>query len=103
MGADYHVVRGAEVLWRLRFYDADSNIVSPPSATLYVAYKSNGQQHVVTIPLIGQENGLWVAEWDSSVADQGYVYWHARCSGPTPAASDGRIFLVANPANPNPA
>jgi len=99
---DTHIVRGTEIRWRMNFYDEDRNPTSPPSVNLYIAYKQNGQKKTDVIGMTGGQNGGFTAEWDSSVADAGYVYWHVRASGPDPQAVDGRFFLLANPANPKP-
>ena len=100
--ADYHITRGSELRWRMNFYDADRNPTSPPSVTLYVSYKHLGESKTDIIGMTGEAEGLFTAEWESAVADAGYVYWHVRASGASPHAVDGRIVLVANPANPKP-
>lgn len=100
--SEYHIVRGTGIEWSIKFFDSKRNPVSPANATLYVSYKQNGERIRQSIPMVGGLNGEWIAEWDSSVADAGFVYWHARCSGDSLAATEGRFVLLANPANPDP-
>ena len=100
--ADQHYVRGSEVQWRTKFFDRDRNPTAPPSVTLYVHYKKRGKPETDVIQMVGLEDYAFYAEWDSSKADAGYVYWHIRSTGgETPQADEGRFTLLANPANPD--
>jgi hypothetical protein len=47
-----------------------------------------------------EDDGVFSAEWDSSPADPGIIYWHVRSTSPEAVAAEGSFRLLANPANP---
>ena len=97
-----HFARGNDITFELTFYDADQQVVSPTSATLWVSYQVDGVENEDELALVSDGQGVFSATWDSSVADAGTVDWHARSSEPK-IAYDGSFILVANDANPAPA
>lgn len=82
--------------------DVNGDPVTPDTVTSYVNYiASDGER--TTVPVVMEENtdGVWTAEWDSSIAKKGRVHWHVRTVNPSSAKED-QFELEANLANPDP-
>ena len=92
-------VRGNLIEINATFLDVDGEEMSPPSAKLYVIYKSLGLKKKDAIDMVADGN-VWTAIWNSVPADAGVVQWHARAGGNTPAAIEDSFVLIANDANP---
>jgi hypothetical protein len=94
------VIRGAIVqFFDWQFRDEDKNETIPETASLFVRYLRCGCAKTDEISLT-EDDGLWSAEWDSSEADPGTIYWHIRSTSPEAIAAEGEFRLRANPANP---
>lgn len=93
-------IRGATVQfpdWVFR--DANGDATIPESAKLYVRYLYCDDEKIDAIDLV-EDDGVWSAEWDSSEADPGIIFWHIRPLVPTGGPAEGQFRLKANPANP---
>lgn len=101
--ADKHI-RGELLVFRATPKDEDGNTVTPSTIKVYLNYKhSDGTTS--TDPAINMDPdtlGQYVAEFDSKVAEPGALFWSIRTTVPA-SAQDGKITLVANAANPEPA
>lgn len=95
-----YIARGNEVSFEVSFLDINRQPMAPPSATIWVSFKEDGVRTTVSIPMTSDGEGVFIASWDSAVADPGTIDWHARAGGGDPAAEDGSFQLVANNANP---
>lgn len=97
------IVRGNIIDFATTFTGADSEVLTPASATLTVNFRSaNGDRVDEDIEMDADSAGeVWTATWDSAVAKPGAVYWSAQASDPE-AAVDGDFEISANPANPGP-
>lgn len=96
-----NITRGNVVFWTVTFLDADDNELSPDSAALVVSYLDSSGNRVSTdmIVMVSDSGAtVWLAEWNSGVANHGSVYWSAQSEGPA-AAEDGVFMLTANLAN----
>lgn len=82
-----------------QFRDKDKVVTIPESAQLRVRYMKCGCQKVDEIPLT-KDGSSWSAEWDSSEADGGTVYFFIESVSPKVAVAEGEFRLRANPANP---
>lgn len=95
------ITRGNLVSWTVTFLDADDNELSPDSASLVVSYLDVNDDRVSTdmIAMVSDSGAtVWLAEWDSGVANHGRVYWSAQSTDPD-AAVQGFFMLTANLAN----
>lgn len=93
-------IRGAMVQfpdWTFR--DADGNATIPESVSLYVNYLQCDEEKTDEIAL-EETDGVFSAEWDSSGADAGLIFWHIRPTAPSGGPAEGQFRLKANPANP---
>lgn len=97
--ADSAYVRGNLIAINATFLDVEGDEMSPPSAKLYVVYKSLGLIKTDKLDMVADGN-VWTAIWNSVPADAGIVSWHARAGGNTPAAIEDTFTLLANHANP---
>src|SRR6478609_4574893 len=96
-------VRGNLIEFSVSFTDPDGDTINPPGANLYIHYTSLTKPIFLKIAMVTADSGTtWTATLDSTSADAGSIYWHARCTGPIPSAIEDTITLVANPANPAP-
>lgn len=93
------VTRGNIVYFNnIQFRDADKDVTVPDAAYLRVRYLQQGDEKFYEVALT-ESGGLWSGQWDSTNADPGVVFWHARATSPTAFAIEGRFRLRANPAN----
>ncbi|MDB5555426.1 MAG: hypothetical protein JWL86_5410 [Rhizobium sp.] len=90
--------RGNTVRWTATFKDFAGEVVSPDSAVVKI---SHSDDVAVSVTMNSNTAGEWSAEWDSSVALSGTVYWSVQATNPS-FALDGQFELSANPANPDP-
>jgi len=97
------VTRGVLVTFSVTFFDKDRNPQSPSGAEVRVAYTKNGVAALDVLAMSSVGNAVYVANWDSSVADAGEVSWHAHTLDGIPCAKDGEFVVFANAANPAPA
>lgn len=98
-----NVVRGNQVNFTTRFYDANNTVLNPSDPTLTLYYKSNGSYITVTANLIYNSNSnFWASSWDSANADAGIVMWHISGGPGVPAAEDGEFRVLSNRANGGP-
>lgn len=82
-----------------QFRDKDKTVTVPEAAQLSITFLKCGQEKKAEIPLI--RNGKsWSAEWDSSEADGGTVYFFIESVSPKVAVAEGEFRLRANLANP---
>lgn len=82
-----------------QFRDKDKTVTVPESAHLRVRFTKCARETVDEIPLV--KNGKnWSAEWDSSEADGGIVYFFIESISPKVAVAEGEFRLRANLANP---
>jgi len=94
------VIRGSVVqFFDWQFRDEDKNDTIPESASLRVRYLKCGCEKFDDIALT-ETDGLWSAEWNSSEADPGTIYWFIASTSPEAIAAEGEFRLRANPANP---
>lgn len=88
----------------IRFYDFQFRDINkdptiPETVSLRVRYLKCGCEKFDDIDMT-EAGGLFSAEWDSSSADAGTIYWHVRSVAPPGEGQDGQFRLKANPANP---
>lgn len=84
--------------------DENSNSVAPSSVKLYLNYKHSATADATTdtpIDMDQDTGGHYEAEFDTRVCFPGALFWSIRTTGPA-SAVDGKIMIVANPANPDP-
>lgn len=93
-------IRGEIIkFYDVQFRDVHKTITIPESAHLRVRFLKCGREKVDEIPLV--INGKsWSAEWDSSEADGGTVYFFIESVSPKVAVAEGEFRLRANLANP---
>ena len=95
-----NVTRGSTVQIPVTFPDFSGNPLTVPSANLTIEYHRSGiGKSYVTIAMSAGVGASWVATWDTSIANSGTIYWHAKCGGGIPIAVDGCFNLTANDAN----
>jgi hypothetical protein len=80
-----------------QFRDIDKEVTVPEAALLRIVFP--GCKKPAEIPLV-REGSSWSAEWDSSEADGGTVYFFIESVSPKVAVAEGEFRLRANPANP---
>lgn len=94
--------RGTEFKWTFAPVDVDGSPASPDSVTLYVSYlDAEGVRVVDEIEMESDTDGIYSAQWDSSVAKPCRVSRSIRTINP-PSADDEIFDLTANLANPDP-
>lgn len=95
------VVRGTTVLFTATFTDAEGNVTVPSGARVHVSYLNRGVANDVTIEMTPSGNSFF-AEWVASDPDAGAAFWHIATEDPFPSATDGKLLIKANEANPQP-
>ena len=94
------ISRGNPITFTATFLDANGDLVVPNIATLYLSYQSPAIRTLTSVIMTMQgTDGPWTAQWDSSVASAGIVYWSVRSDIPG-SSEDGDFLLDANAANP---
>jgi hypothetical protein len=93
------VVRGSTVKIGATFKGVNGNVLAPTGANLTIHFMVAGVKRDVTIAM-AQTGSEFVGQWDTSPADAGTIYWHARTADGEHAATEGKFDIVANPANP---
>ena len=92
-------VRDSTVRISVRFFDVEGEALNPDTATAVIRYQKKGCAESTTVSLILQDE-KWIYDWDSSVAEPGAVYVHAKTGGDAPISSvDTEFRLTANQAN----
>ena len=103
--------RGATVDFSEFFYDANGLPASVDSATLTIIFPSstpsaNLLSHdpgrlkgKATIAATPQPDGSWDVSWDSSISDDGTVFWSIKSTDGKTLVLDGSFVLRANLAN----
>lgn len=95
--------RGTTLLFLVTFYDINNNVIQPLAATLNVVYPiatgGTGDFSIaMTPPSVAQPQ--WTAQWDSTPAIAGPVFWSIESASPIPiVVQDGNFLLTANLAN----
>jgi len=97
---DKKIVRGSTMFVDVVFTDKEEQPIDPATAKLRIAYAVNGERRVNEVELVSGTNHTWSASWDTSPADAGPVFWFAHANGSPTAATEGRVIIEANPANP---
>lgn len=97
------VVRGQTLFVDIQFLDEDDAVITGlAGATLYLSYEVSGVKTTTSVALTDAGAGSWTTQWDSSVADAGWLFWFAKSSTSPRAAAQGRLIIEANRANPAP-
>lgn len=93
-------VRGEVIqFYDWQFRDRDKELTVPESAQIRIRYQKCGCDKFDEVPL--QVSGAeWSAQWDSSEADPGTIYYFVESISPKVAVAEGEFRLKANPANP---
>lgn len=93
--------RGNTISLSFSFTDADGNAADVASAECELEYPGRDCRETETLTLTDNEDGTWVATWDSSKSRKGWVDYHAHAIADdgTDLADDGRFKLAANRAN----
>lgn len=92
--------RGSTIFWTVTFYNKNGDPVDPSGATLKIAYKVAGVLTTIAVDMVDGGSHTWTYEWDSSLADVGYVEWWAQSTDAPKSALQGSFELDANRANP---
>lgn len=101
MSATQRIVRGQTLFVDIEFLDENGAVITGlTAATLRLAYDVDGVATVTPLALTNAGGGHWTAQWDTSVADAGLLFWWAKSTGSPAAAAQGRLRIEANLANP---
>jgi hypothetical protein len=94
-------VRDSTVSLKFNFYDSAGAIVNPGSAGVTISYVPLGQcERTFNTYDLTQSGNDWSYNWDSSIAEPGVVYAHAKTGDVSPVSSaDVEFRLTANCAN----
>lgn len=93
------VVRGNVVRFEVVFKNSSGVAVDPDDANVLISYLNESNvRTLITVEMAWDSSGSWTAEWDTSVASPGMVFWSARSTNPS-SAKDDRFEVKANPAN----
>lgn len=95
--------RGTTILFLVTFYDVNGNVVQPVAASLNIVYQvSSGGTATFNTAMTPPPGGTvqWTAQWDSTGASAGPVFWSIETATPIPVVvQDGNFLLTANLAN----
>lgn len=95
-------VRGSTVVFTVTFKDEEGNEVLASNAYVRVAYRKNREilYETANLSQVGETNS-YSASWNSSNAEPGEIFWHARGEGDLGTiAGENSFVLVGNRANP---
>lgn len=94
-------VRDSTVNLKFNFYDNAGSAINPGSAAVTVSYVPLGQcERTFNTYALTQSGNDWTYNWDSSLAEPGVVYAHAKTGDVSPvSSSDAEFRLTANCAN----
>lgn len=94
-------VRKNIVVCTVTFTAADGTVTQPSAANLVLSYKNAAcAVQSANLPMTyNPVTGAWVAEWDSSAAGPGTVFWMAYGYGQLQASAEGSFDVQANAAN----
>lgn len=96
-------IRGSTVTLKAsRFPDGSGAEVAPTSVSFRLDYPGNSRVRETVAIAASEDDGVWSATWDSSVAFPGTVFYSVLATdGSADAVSDNEFQLTANPANPD--
>ena len=94
-------IRKNIVVCTVTFTAVNGSPTQPSAATLVLTYKNQiGAMLTTSLSMMYNNTaGAWVAEWDSSAAGRGTVFWMAYGYGQLQAATEGQFDIEANSAN----
>ncbi|MGZ5552592.1 MAG: hypothetical protein ACXWHF_03025, partial [Chthoniobacterales bacterium] len=93
-------VRGNLAVIEATFKATDGSNTQPASAWARVSYhRATDRVKVDEIITLTLSSGVWAGTWDTTPAAPGCVDWYAKGEGSLAAADEGKIEVVAGPAN----
>lgn len=96
------VVRGQLMTFIATPLDSVGAAADPDNVVLYLNYPhADGTSSTDTVTMTDQNDGTWLAEFDTSAAEPGALFVSLRAISPT-AAEDLKYMIIANTANPDP-
>ncbi len=96
------VVRGQLMTFIATPVDYLGAAANPDSMVLYLNYPhADGTTSTDTVTMADQNDGTWLAEFDTSVAEPGALFVSVQAEAPS-AGQDEKFTIVANAANPDP-
>lgn len=94
--------RGTTVFFSATFYDQNSFVVQPSSATINIVYPASGGTATASVSMTGPAAPAvnWTGQWDSRGSGVGAVSWSLHSDpGPPFGVAEGEFILTGNPAN----
>lgn len=94
-------VRDSTINLKFNFYDSAGAAANPGSASVTISYVPLAQcDRTFSTYSLTQSGNDWSYNWDSSIAEPGTVYAHAKTGDAVPVSSvDVEFRLTANCAN----